>query len=178
MDKLKEYIQNQREEFDSPEPAEGHEARFLERLNALEADKKRNSGMLFWRIAAAIILLVVLAVSSLIPRFNEPDDVHYRAMTLGDVSDEMAEVELYYQSRLSEEYNKIDKLSDSDPLVRSYLDELDTLNEDYKKLEVTLYESGSHQKVVLAMIENFRLRLDLMEKLEKKKNLINKNDSL
>ena len=178
MDKLEEYIRSQREEFDSAEPASGHEARFLERLEGLEAEKKRNSGILFWRIAAAIILLLVLAVSSLIPHFNSPDDVHYRATTLGDVSDEMADVELYYQSRLAEEYNKIDQLSVTDPLVKSYLDELDTLNEDYKKLESTLYENGSHKKVVLAMIENFRLRLNLMEKLEKQKNLNSKNDSL
>ena len=178
MDKLEEYIRSQREEFDSEEPAIGHEARFLERLEGAEAEKKRNSGILFWRVAAAIILLVVLAVSSLIPHFNSPGDVHYRASTLGAVSSEMADVEMYYQSRLSEEYDKIDELSASDPLVKSYLDELDTLNQDYKRLEGDLYESGSHQKVVLAMIENFRMRLDLMEKLEKQKNLTSKKDSL
>lgn len=178
MDNLEDYIRRTREEFNSVEPAMGHESRFTERLEALDTEKKKKSGTLFWRVAAAIILLVVLAVSALIPRFNSPDDVHYSAMTLGDVSDEMAEVEVYYQSRLSEEYDKIDQLSAADPLVRSYLDELDTLNVDYKKLEVTLYESGSHEKVVLAMIENFRMRLDLMEKLEKQKNLTSKNDSL
>lgn len=178
MDEIEEYIRSQRQEFDSLEPVSGHEARFMERLEGMAAEKKKNSGILFWRIAAAVILLIVLAISSLIPQFNSPDDVHYRSMTLGDVSDEMADVELYYQSRLSAEYNKIDQLSASDPLVKSYLDELDTLNEDYKNLEVTLYESGSHEKVVLAMIENFRLRLDLMEKLEKQKNLINTKDSL
>ncbi len=178
MDKLEEYILNHREEFEPAEPIAGHESRFLERLEARDTEKKKNTGILFWRVAAAIILLVVLAVSSLIPRFNSPNDVHYGAMALGDVSDEMADVERYYQSRLSEEYNKIDELSAADPVVKSYLDELDTLNQDYKKLEVTLYDSGSHEKVVLAMIENFRMRLDLMEKLEKQKNLNSKDDSL
>lgn len=175
MDELKEFIRTHREEFEDSEPVEGHRERFLGKLE----NKNDASPMtLFWRVAAAIIILVVLGLSVLVPGFNSPGDIHYGAMTLGDVSDEMAGVELYYQSRLEEEYNKIDDLSESDPLVRSYLDELDTLNADYKKLEKSLYESGGHEKVVLAMIENFRMRLDLMEKLEQKKNETLKSDSI
>lgn len=178
MDELEKYIRKNRDAFEHTEPIEGHEARFMQRLEAAQSNTRKNKAILFWRVAAAVIVLVVLAVSVLIPRFNSPADVHYRATTLGDVSSDMADVEHYYQSRLSEEYDKIDQLSKSDPVVKSYLDELDKLNTEYQRLEATLYESGSHKKVVLAMIENFRMRLDLMEKLEKQKNLNTKNDTL
>ena len=177
MDDLEKYINENRAAFDNTEPTEGHETRFLRKLEH-EAGNKKTSPVFFWRVAAAIILLLVLAVSVLIPRFNSPTDVQYGSMSLSDVSEDMANVEFYYKSKLASEYDKIDELSLSDPLVKAYMDELDKLNEEYQNLEATLYQSGTHEKVVLAMIENFRLRLSLMEKLEEKKLNKSKTDSL
>lgn len=177
MDELEKFVNQNRDAFDDVEPIEGHEARFLRKLEQ-EVENKKSAPVGFWRIAAAVILLVVLSVSLLIPRFNNPDDVQYGSMSLSDVSDDMANVEFYYRSKLAGEYEKINQLAHSDPLVTAYLGEIDKLNKEYKKLEATLYESGTHEKVVLAMIENFRLRLSLMEKLEEKKLNTSKNDSL
>lgn len=177
MDELEKYIRENEELFNNEEPSEGHQARFLRKLEQAE-EKKTKSTVDFWRVAAAIILLLVLAASVLIPRFNSPQDVQYSSMSLSDVSEDMANVEFYYKSKLEEDYAKIDDLSKSDPLVKAYLDEIDKLNEEYQVLEATLYESGTHDKVVLAMIENFRLRLALMEKLEEKKINETKNDTL
>lgn len=177
MDELEKYMRENKGLFNNDEPPEGHEARFLRKLEQVEA-KKKDSPVFFWRVAAAIILLLVLAVSVLIPRFNSPQDVQYSSMSLSDVSDDMANVEFYYKSKLEAEYSKIDDLSKTDPLVKAYLDEIDTLNKAYQDLEAMLFESGTHDKVVLAMIENFRLRLALMEKLETKKLNETKRDTL
>ena len=177
MDDLEKYINENRDAFDNAEPTEGHETRFSRKLQQ-EAGKNKTSSAVFWRVAASIILLMVLAVSVLIPQFNSPADVQYGSMSLSDVSDEMANVEFYYKSKLATEYDKIDQLSLSDPLVRAYMDELEKLKEEYQNLEATLYQSGTHEKVVLAMIENFRLRLSLMEKLEEKKLNKSNTDSL
>ncbi len=167
MDELEKYIEQHRDAFDNAKPVEGHEIRFLRKLDQ-GANNKKSSPIFFWRVAAAIILLLVLAVSVLIPRFNGPEDVQYGSMSLSDISDDMANVEWYYKSQLASEYEKIETLSLTDPLVKAYLDELDKLNTEYQNLETTLYESNKNEKVVLAMIENFRLRLGLMEKLEQK----------
>jgi hypothetical protein len=99
-------------------------------------------------------------------------------MSLSDVSSDLADVELYYQSKLSEEYGVIDEMRQSDPLVKLYVEELNLLNAEYTELEAQLYMSGTHEKVVLAMIENFRMRLNLIEKLEEQKELQTKRDSL
>lgn len=170
MSELEDFIKNNRAEFDQDEPIEGHQERFLRKLERLD-EKQDHSRVMFWRIAAAVIVLVVLCVSVLVPRFNSPADVQYGSMSLGDVSDELADVEMYYQSKLSQEYAEVNKLSQSDPVVKSYMDELNRLNQEYDTLEAKLYESGSHEKVVLAMIENFRTRLMIIERLEEKKNI-------
>ncbi|MCA1764047.1 MAG: hypothetical protein ABR574_13625 [Cryomorphaceae bacterium] len=177
MSELEKYIRDKRESFDEAEPVEGHEQRFLQRLER-NSEQKENRGIGFWKIAAAVVVLVAVGLSVLVPKFNGPEDVQYASMSLGDVSAEMAEVELYYKSELAEEYEKLNDLSKSDPEVAAHLSEIEELNKAYAELEEQLYESGNHDKVITAMIENFRLRLELLEKLEAKKGEIIKQDSL
>jgi len=169
MSELEDYINKNKEKFSAEEPTDGHLDRFIRKLDK-EEDSKRSSGVTFWRIAAAAIIMVTISVSVLLPRFNGPEDVQYASMSLSDVSDDLAEVEMYYQSKLEREYAELNSLSKTDPEVKSYLDELENLNELYQELEEELYTSGSHEKVVIAMIENFRLRLELIEKLEQIKS--------
>ncbi len=167
MSDLEEYIRKNQSQFDLDSPPDGHLERFKLRL---ENKRSEHKSAVIWRIAAGISVLVVVAFSMLLPRSNSPQDVHYGSMALSDVSKELAQVEFYYESRLKKEYDEIDGLSESDPLVASYLAEIEFLKTEYKELESILYDSGSHEKVILAMIENFRIRLDLMEKLEAHKN--------
>ena len=171
MSELEDFIKKNKEQFELQEPTDGHLERFIRKLDK-EEESKKTSVVTFWRVAAAIIILVAVSVSVLLPRFNTTDDVQYASMTLGDVSEDLAEVELYYESKLEKEYEALNELSQSDPEVKAYMDELEKLNEVYKELESQLYSSASHEKLVLAMIENFRLRLSLIEKLEEKKSEI------
>jgi len=169
MSELEDYIKKNKEKFAGEEPTDGHLDRFLRKLEK-EEESKRTSGITFWRVAAAVIVLVTISVSVLLPRFNSPEDVQYASMSLSDVSEDLADVEMYYQSKLEREYAELNSLSETDPEVKSYMDELENLNELYQELEEELYTSGSHEKVVIAMIENFRLRLEIIEKLEQIKN--------
>lgn len=176
MSELEDFIKRNKERFGEDEPTDGHLDRFLRKLDK-EEEIRKSPVITFWRVAAAVIILVTLSVSVLLPRFNGPDDVQYGSMSLSDVSDDLAEVEMYYQSKLESEYEELNALSKSDPEVKSYLDELENLNNLYGELEGQLYASGSHEKVVIAMIENFRLRLEIIEKLEHK-NMLRKTDNI
>lgn len=168
MSELEKYISERKDAFENSEPQDGHTERFLLRLEKYERDVKKPI-TLFWRIAAAAIVLVVVSLSIWLPKPNTPADVQYGSLSLSDVSSEFADVEKYYKSKLALEYEKINDLSKSDPEVASYLAELKDLSALYDTLEHRLYESGTHEKVITAMIENFRLRLELIEKLEKSK---------
>jgi len=165
MSDLEKYIRDHRDDFDEVDLPLGHEGRFemrLERRNNESKDRIR-----FWRVAAAIIVLVVAGGTLLLPRLNSPADVQYGSMALGEVSGEMADIERYYASKLSEEYQKLGDLSQSNEQVKRLFDELEVLNLEYSELEKQLYRSGTNDRVILAMIENFRLRLSIVEKLEK-----------
>lgn len=164
MSELEKFIKQNRESFDEDAMPPGHESRFLMKLEKQKIEKQNST--VFWRVAAAIIVLLVAGASLLLPRFNSPMDVQYGSMTLSDVSSDMAAIETYYTSELEKKYKDLQQLSEEDPVVRNLFDELATLNDTYEELEKELYVSGSNDRVVLAMIKNFRLRLALVEKLE------------
>lgn len=165
MSNLENFIKQERDSFDEEPMPLGHENRFLMKLEKSKHDNE--SRIRFWRVAAAIIVLLVAGGSLLLPRFNSPADVQYGSMALSDVSSDMADIELYYTSRLEEKYEGLQELSETDVQVKSLFSELASLNDEYENLEKELYRSGTSDRVILAMIENFRLRLKIVERLEK-----------
>ena len=59
----------------------------------------------------------------------------------------------------------IDTTSDHE-LVRNYMNRLDVLNNDYLLLNKELNESGPNEANVNALIDNLKLRLELLFKLK------------
>jgi len=164
MSNLENFIKQERDSFDEETLPLGHENRFLMKL---EKKKQDNEGSVrFWRVAAAIIVLLVAGGSLLLPRFYSPVDVQYGSMALSDVSSDMADIEMYYTSQLEEKYAGLQELSETNIQVKSLFGELASLNDEYENLERELYRSGTSDRVILAMIENFRLRLKIVEQLE------------
>jgi len=165
MSDLEKFIKKEKEAFDEERMPLGHEGRFLMKLEKRKIDDENR--VRFWRVAAAIIVLLVAGGSLLLPRFNSPVDVQYGTMSLSEVSGDMANIEFYYTSQLEEKYAGLEELSETDAQVKSLFSELASLNEEYENLERELYRSGTDDRVILAMIENFRLRLKIVERLEK-----------
>ncbi|MFT5595957.1 MAG: septal ring factor EnvC (AmiA/AmiB activator) [Flammeovirgaceae bacterium] len=165
MSNLENFIKNEHDSFDEETMPLGHEGRFLMKLEKRKHDNENR--VRFWRVAASIIVLLVAGGSLLLPRFNSPADVQYGSIALSDVSSDMADIELYYTSQLEEKYAGLQELSETDLNVKSLFNELASLNDEYENLERELYRSGTNDKVILAMIENFRLRLKIVEQLEK-----------
>lgn len=102
MDKLKDYIKNNRRQFDDVEPADGHMERFAARLNAQKKQPKRPIRILVTAItgiAAAILITLML-----VPVGQTTDN----SCTL---SPELAEVSSYYATKLELEIDKIQQLA-------------------------------------------------------------------
>lgn len=166
MSELEKYVKGAKDSWDDTELPQGHLNRFELRLNRRET-QNRGNGATFWRVAAAIILLVAVGLSLLIPNWNSTQDVQYGSLSLSDVSGELAQVEQYYSSKLEKEYVSLGASAREDTLLAGHFVALADLNKVYTELEHELYSSASHQKVVDAMIENFRLRLELLSEIER-----------
>lgn len=144
-------------------PPEGHEERFELRLLRQRAGRpEKRISMLPWvALAAAVVAGFIVAI--VVSEIRKTNDYAEKAR-LSDISGEMAAVEEFYTEKLQVD---LSKLNGSDPNIRRFLNDITRLEEEYKMLESTLGKNFTNEKVVQAMVSNYKYRLRLMEQLQK-----------
>jgi len=170
---------------------EGHEARFLNRLDeVLPKQKKFDFGIL--RIAASVLLVVSLSFLGY-QQFSKDDVVPTTTVadkdassntnedfSFGDLSPDLKKVENYYVANINMELSKLEVSNDNKELIDSYMERLSELNAEYEALNIELNELGPNDQTISALIENLQLRLQLLQKLKKKLNQVktSKNEQI
>ncbi len=156
----------------------GHEARFLQKLDEALPEKKKSSHFGFLNIAASIV--VILGLSFGIVKFlddpNSGGSVDGGGVaketvpmtTLGDLSPDLKKVEDYYLASINLELSKIQLTPENKELFDGYITRLEELNKEYDRLTLELTESGANELTVDALINNLKLRLNLLYRLKEK----------
>ncbi|OMP31140.1 MULTISPECIES: hypothetical protein [Mangrovimonas] len=161
----------------------GHEARFLEKLEA-ELPQQKHSRPMFRIISMAASIVVMLGLAIGAYTFYEgketvtPDKTKEMASnlkSLGDISPDLKKVEDYYLANINLELSKVELNDDNKELFDSYVVRLEELNKEYQRLSVELTQSGPNELTVSALIDNLKLRLNLLYRL--KEQLKDLNDS-
>ena len=154
--------------------SEGHEARFLERLNKELPVEKKSSGFSFLNIAASVVVLLGLSFGAY--QFFKGDIIIdppvdnkvAEIKTMGDFSPDLKKVEDYYLASINLELSKVELTPQNKELVDGYISRLQELNKEYDKLLVELNENGPNSVTLDALIENLKLRLNLVMRLKEK----------
>lgn len=179
---LRELFKKQRE-AQKARMKEGHSQRFLERLED-ELPQAKKSKRYLLKIAATV-LLVIAASYFVFQKFSyeAPDNsgivddtnrvVEQKGISLGDLSPDLKKVENYYVANINLELSKLAISEDNKALVASYMEQLESLNIEYKRLNKELNEIGPNDQTISALIQNLQLRLQLLQKLKKKLNDLN-----
>lgn len=170
---LDNVFKNLENDFDIEVPNEGHEKRFLSKLNDSKSltkysETKTNFWKPFLGIAASIAL--ILSIFVVTQQENNTGD-------LASVSPKMAETQDFFTLTINEELNKLNAAST--PEVKNLIDDallqIKKLENDYNSLKTDLIESGDDNRVIYAMISNFQNRIDILqntlEQIEKIKEL-------
>lgn len=154
--------------------SQGHEARFLEKLNKELPIEKKSSGFSFLNIAASVVVLLGLSFGAY-KYFQTPDVVDPKQeivdtdlKTLGDVSPDLKKVEDYYLASINLELSKVELTPQNKELFDGYVLRLQELNKEYDKLLEELNENGPNTVTLDALIENLKLRLNLVMRLKDK----------
>jgi hypothetical protein len=98
-----------------------------------------------------------------------------REYQLSDVSPEYKKIENYYLASLNMELAKLDVNDSNKALVDSFMKQLSGLDQEYKKLNAEINETGLTESSVEALISNLQLRLELLNKLKNKIKDINQS---
>ncbi|MFS4449526.1 hypothetical protein [Maribacter sp. 2307UL18-2] len=175
---LRKLFAAQREK-EKPLMKQGHEERFLARLEEqLPQEKKPSFSIL--KIAATFLLLCglgVLVYLNLDYTADEPQLVkedtkeeEQKGISLGDLSPDLKKLETYYVANINLELSKLEISNENKALIDSFMKQLDMLNSEYINLNDELNEIGPNDQTISALIQNLQLRLQLLQKLKKKLN--------
>lgn len=172
-DKINGLFKQLQGSFDTEDPKEGHQLRFLEKLkDGKPTIAQTRARKLNWlkplAIAASLILMVGLYFGkAVVGPENE----------LASVAPKMQETQTYFTSLIQQELNKIrvEQNEDTKVIVQDALVQLKKLEEDYAKLTADLLKNSTDKRILFAMITNLQNRASLLEnvliQIEEVKNL-------
>lgn len=170
-DTIDQLFENHNGEFDVHKTPEGHQHRFLNKLNTQQSTESKPTHYLKRVIAIAAVLAVIVTLSGLF--FNT--DV--TAADLASVSPEMEQTQSFFTSSINNELKTLKGFNapETEILVQDALKQLENLEGKYELLKKDLVDSGNDKRVIYAMISNFQNRIELLEqvinKIEEVKNL-------
>lgn len=173
-DKIDELFRDLHGTFDTEEPADGHFLRFKAKLESASGGmphtKNKKNRWAPLSIAASLLLLCALAYNSL----NRTPSIERQ---LTQIAPEISNTGNYFGGLIQE---KIKEMQDenspaTEKMITDTMRQLQTLDNDYKKMERDLLNGGNSKLILSAMVNNFQMRIDLLndvlEQIEEVKNL-------
>lgn len=159
----------------------GHEARFLNKLDEVMPVKQKSNSKIWMNIAAAIVILLAVAFglykvsmkSEVLP-VNENTIVQVKS--LGDISPDLKKVEDYYLANINLELSKVQITPENKELFDGYVLRLEELNIEYNQLSLELTENGPTAETIDALIDNLKIRLNLLYRLKEQLTALNSSN--
>ena len=167
-DKLKEFVSNNEESFDGA-PRSGHFERFKkvqELHQKTEFTPKQNKWVLT-KIAAVFVL--VMGVSFLFYNLGKmQSNTQQLAANSGvnSFNEDLTEAELFFTEKVNVKRKEVLAFSGSNnPATTKIMRELEKLELQYIDLKEELSINDNNPQIINAMVENYRMRLSLLERL-------------
>lgn len=174
MDKLKNFIDENRQEFEEFKAPEELWAGISQRLKeekhfpilTEEKQSKKNkqvnktvkmysfSRPMLIRVAASVLILLVAGITW----------VSYKIDALED-NPPLSKTEAYYEQIFHTKLTELKQYENDDLFDRNLLVDIQELEEIYNDLKNDLKEDANNEQVVEAMIRNYRVRIELLEKM-------------
>ncbi len=164
-DRLEQFISDNRDQFDLHEPDEKLWAGIESNIQGKKIIRIGWKGVM-WRAAAVIL---IFGASFMIQEY-----LHQRrdTMTAQEENEminnfpELQEAEVYYTSLLNDKISQIEPLLSENPeLGESLKQDLSELDSIYAELQMDLRDNIANDEVVEAMIQNYMLKIQIMEDL-------------
>ncbi len=160
-DKLEKFIVENREKFETRQPDPG----LWDKIEAAVKTKKPVNWKFIFSRAAAVLL--IFFASYMIHEFINKGFPRITLVKSREVEiPELKEAEHYYSILLNEKLNEIKPIITGCPALAEELNyDLKQLDSLYRELKDDLKDNIANQEVVDAMIQNYRLRLSILEEI-------------
>lgn len=162
---IEAFFRTHQSAFDVEELPDGHEARFLSRLEKGQTQAVGSAFVkkpfFFWAsIAASVAILFGVFFAYQMGKTSTQ---------LANVSSEMAKTQHFFVRTIQAQLRQVEKVKvpQAKVVVEDAMTQLKILETDYTRLTKDLRQSGENQKVIRAMIANFQKRVALLEQVLK-----------
>jgi hypothetical protein len=166
--------------------SEGHEARFRSKLERSFARKEKSFPWL--KVASVIAVMIAVAwlgynslsektTETIADTTEQESVINTPQLTLADISPDLKKVEDYYMTGINVQLASLQINKDNKELIDGYMKQLSELDKEYQELNKELSAVGPTEETINALIDNLKIRLELLFKLKNKLNeLKNKNN--
>ena len=159
MDRLEEYIKNNRESLDIHTPSPEVWDRVKTELKPARPHKK------WLAIAASIAALIAISIISYqIGRNSVNPDLMTKFSGRLPSQIQLNEAEAFYTSQINELYRKVEPLLTNNPELQYELDsDISQVDSIYADLKKDLKDNVANQDVVEALIRNYTIKIQILE---------------
>jgi len=161
MRKLEDFMRDHRDEFDFQLPS-------TDLWNKIEGqlDKKEKGKYKFLKIATAVAAVLLIALVGTFMLTNRSDNYRDYASVSDPEMRNLLETEAFYSEKVSSKINEIQKCYQIYPELKMDIEnDLIELDNMYKALEGDLKDNLYNREVIEAMIQNNRLRLEMVDRV-------------
>jgi len=180
LDQLEQFVLDHRDEFDDLVPRE-------EPFKEFDAPKAKIIRLKSWktllRVAAAMLIFALgFALNDLLsPNYIEGDKIfakrHKEVSGSDSLRNAFEEMQVYYSSQINTVKNEIILLSKSDEVISDELDyQMQEFNSIFEELKNDLNDQANEEDVIEAMIQNYRVKLRLLEDMKAQLNSTNQEE--
>jgi hypothetical protein len=181
-------------EYKKSSLTEGHETRFTEKLKSAfkqqgVVSEIRNKNFQWLKIASIAIVFIAVSVFGYY-NLSEKNEITVadttppiestevaKQMTLGDISPDLKKIEDFYMTGINVQLSSLEITQDNKDVIDGYMEQLSELDKEYNFLNEELTTMGPSEATITALIDNLKLRLELLFKLKNKlKELKNQNN--
>jgi len=161
MDNLEKFIIKNREEFDVSEPS----PELWDRIEKRKPQSKImsiNWKKTFYRVAAVLVIFIAsYFVQSIVSKKTKNESI---ANQQEIINTELAKIENYYDAELERKMNEITVLTKDKPEIKTHVyTDLAELDSVYLELKNDLNDNVDNEEVINAMIQNYKLKLEMLE---------------
>ena len=163
MQNLENKIINNRKEFDSEEPGDGHFERFAEKFRRAKTGKRIRISY-YLRIAA--VLLFVSMTSILVYELINTVNRNTYEYTFGKLSTEYREIEDFFIHNIHSGYNRLESLNIGDEDQKeTIIEELKEMDDVLKGLSRELNNDPNNERLINAIIQHYQLKVEIMNSI-------------
>jgi hypothetical protein len=169
MSNIEKQIKEKRLLLDSDRPREGHEERFLQKLDRLPTQDRVQRIRFRHALQVAASLAIILTSAILLIRTYNRDST----VAQQDIPVAVLEADIYYTSQVDARYQEIKDFDFDDEEEKALLlDELKDLESYHKQLMKDLEANPDDDRVVSALIRHYQLKLEVMDQIIRQLNQV------